>query len=197
MGEGAAYNRVAEAVLNALERALDAGTYRKKRSRFQYSHETRPSYQARLRTNMTTIAEKGVACCAGREFRIIVVVPDELEESPFTMPIHYFTRRTLLQDAPLGGIFSAYSPLFRVFACKARYAVLPRHAWGNNKDRCKIPSYIVFARTRTDDGELPLDLCLRTRVRCDKSDFLAPFYDTRRPFSKTGSGQTLSRECGS
>jgi hypothetical protein len=53
-----------------------------------------------------------VACCAGREFRIIVVVPDELEESPFTMPIHYFTRRTLLQDAPLGGIFSAYSPLF-------------------------------------------------------------------------------------
>jgi phosphatidylserine/phosphatidylglycerophosphate/cardiolipin synthase-like enzyme len=34
MGEGAAYNRVAEAVLNALERALDAGTYRKKRSLF-------------------------------------------------------------------------------------------------------------------------------------------------------------------
>ena len=95
------------------------------------------------------------------------------------MPIHYFTRRTLLQDAPLGGIFSAYSPLFRVFACKARHAVSPRHAWGSNKDRCKIPSHIVFARTRTDDGELPLDLCLRTRIRCDKSDFLAPFYDTR------------------
>ena len=39
-------------------------------------------------------------CCGqGREFRIYVVVPDELEETVFTQPIHYFTRRTLLQDS--------------------------------------------------------------------------------------------------
>ena len=39
-------------------------------------------------------------CCGqGREFRIYVVVPDELEETIFTQPIHYFTRRTLLQDS--------------------------------------------------------------------------------------------------
>lgn len=62
MGEGAAHNRVCEAILNAVERALDAG----------------------------------------REFRVMIVVPDQLEESFVLEPLSYFTRRTLLQDSPLG-----------------------------------------------------------------------------------------------
>ena len=62
MGEGAAHNRVCEAILNAVERALDAD----------------------------------------REFRVMVVIPDALEDMLVLHPISYFTRRTLLQDSPVG-----------------------------------------------------------------------------------------------
>jgi phosphatidylserine/phosphatidylglycerophosphate/cardiolipin synthase-like enzyme len=53
---------VCEAILNAVERALDAG----------------------------------------REFRVMIVVPEQLEETVVLEPLSYFTRRTLLQDSPLG-----------------------------------------------------------------------------------------------
>ena len=94
-------------------------------------------------------------CCGqGREFRIYVVVPDELEETVFTQPIHYFTRRTLLQDS---------ASEFHEMCLRTRIALLLQDKRPRLITEALNAIRIKLATMDEDDAELERDALLEQR----------------------------------